>query len=125
MSGGPVVSNSSPLIALSRIGRIELLPGLLREVWIPPAVEREVFDGSATPDWIRVTPLTTKLPPGLASVTLGAGEIEAIALATEVGAMWLILDDLRRAASPRGAACRSLERSGSSSPRNRRVISPR
>src|SRR5439155_26565660 len=61
----PVVSDSSPLILYSRIGRLDLLGRLFDEVIVPPAVQREVVDsvgrpGSADVDaarWIRVQAL--------------------------------------------------------------------
>ena len=94
MSGdGIVVSNSSPLIALDRIGRLELLNRLLGEVLVPPAVAREVFLDRELPGWIRIKPLT-RSPEIFMSPTLGAGEREAIALAVELGASRVILDDL-------------------------------
>jgi predicted nucleic acid-binding protein len=37
-----VVSNSSPLIALARIQRLDLLPALFESILIPPAVSREI-----------------------------------------------------------------------------------
>lgn len=40
-----VVSNSSPLIALHRIGQIILLSDVFKEVTIPPAVLRELEQG--------------------------------------------------------------------------------
>ena len=40
---GFVVSNSSPLIALDRIGQLDLMRALLAEVVVPPTVIHEVF----------------------------------------------------------------------------------
>ena len=37
-----VVSNSSPLIALARIQRLDLVPAILHSILIPPAVAREI-----------------------------------------------------------------------------------
>src|SRR5579875_1218094 len=37
-----VVSNSSPLIVYSKNGLLHLLPAIFGEIWIPPAVYREV-----------------------------------------------------------------------------------
>jgi predicted nucleic acid-binding protein len=36
------IVNSGPLIALSLLGRLDLLPALFREFWIPETVYREV-----------------------------------------------------------------------------------
>jgi predicted nucleic acid-binding protein len=104
VSDAPVVSNSSPLIALGRIGRLELLHTVLGDrIVIPPAVAHEVFRDTAPPSWIRVAHLTGALEAA-ASPTLGLGEREAIALALEIDAALIILDDLpaRRLAASRG-----------------------
>ena len=99
-----VVSNSSPLIALERIGQLELLYSLFDDrVVIPSAVAREVYANAAQPTWLRVLPITAVLDP-TSSPALGAGEREAIALAIELRASLIILDDLpaRRLAASRG-----------------------
>jgi predicted nucleic acid-binding protein len=103
MSLGPVVSSSSPLIALERIGRLELIHELLGEVTIPVAVAREVFGAEDPPMWVKVVELGS-LGVDVPSSTLGAGEREAIALAIELSARWLVLDDqpARRLAVSRG-----------------------
>ena len=36
------VINTGPLVALSLVGKLDLLPALFREFWIPDAVHREV-----------------------------------------------------------------------------------
>ena len=98
-----VVCNSSPLIALARIDRLDLLRAVFGEVWIPAAVEREVFDGEARPEWLVLKPLPrgafVGFPPAL-----GQGEQEAIVLALESRPTLLLLDDLpaRRVAARLG-----------------------
>jgi hypothetical protein len=84
------VSNSSPLILYSRIGRLELLRSLFTEILIPPAVWREIVEDGANragsievlaADWIHRQPL----PSSVAPVRIGGldpGEREAIALAS-------------------------------------------
>lgn len=42
MSPSGAVSNSSPLIALTQIGQLDLLRQLYASVLVPPAVAREV-----------------------------------------------------------------------------------
>ncbi|HEY7036069.1 MAG TPA: DUF3368 domain-containing protein [Thermomicrobiales bacterium] len=99
------VSDSSPLILYSRIGRFDLLRVIFGDVVIPPAVWQEVVDLAsgragevdvATAPWIRrQAPLDTGALSLLAA-DLGPGEAEAIVLAREIG--WpctVILDDLR------------------------------
>jgi predicted nucleic acid-binding protein len=101
----PVVSNSSPLIALVRIERFDLVPALLQSVVIPPAVAREIAPSIPDlPPWVSV-----RVPSGRSSVPtlrgrLGAGEREAIALAVAINAEAIVLDDLpaRRAAEAAG-----------------------
>jgi predicted nucleic acid-binding protein len=94
MKERPVVSNSSPLIALGRIGQLSLLPALMKKIWIPPAVRLEVFGTDPLPDWIEEQPLEQPLAPRMAATRLGPGEREAIALALELSASEVILDDL-------------------------------
>jgi len=100
----PVISNSSPLIALTRIGRLNLLHRLHTRIHIPPAVAREVDPtGAELPDWILVQELARPLQPGTVSGSIGPGEREVISLGLESGAALLILDDqpARRLATSR------------------------
>ena len=53
----PVVSNSSPIIALDRIGQLELLSELFAQLTVPPAVVREVAP-IRLPEWVVAQPLT-------------------------------------------------------------------
>jgi predicted nucleic acid-binding protein len=90
----PIVSNSSPLIALARIQRLDLVPAVLRSILIPPAVAREIEPSiPALPAWVSV-----KVPFGQRSQLtsrgrLGDGEREAIALAIEIGADAVLIDE--------------------------------
>ena len=121
-----VVSDSSPLIALASIGRLDLLERYCGHVLIPPAVFREIVTeggGRAGAEdvrraaWIRTVALQE--PERLREIDeiratrpgLGMGEIEAMVLAHTIGADWILIDD------PRGrrlAADRSLNPSASS-----------
>ena len=106
-----VVADSSPLIALARIGRLELLRSVLGSVLLPAAVWTELVQmgigrpGAAavmTADWIGRREI---VDVGLATLLrrdLGAGESEAIVLAREVGADLLLMDErMGRAAATR------------------------
>jgi len=62
----PAVSDSSPLILLAAVGRLDLLHRIYGKVVVPPTVWREVVEaGSGRPgtadvprlDWIRRQPL--------------------------------------------------------------------
>jgi predicted nucleic acid-binding protein len=95
------VSNSSPLIALEQIWQLELLPQLFRQILVPEAVVRETAPTVDLPAWVELR--KTTLPDNVAvfPASLGLGETEAIRLAIEVSADWVLLDDrpARRAAS--------------------------
>lgn len=90
-----VVSNSSPLIALTAIGQLDLLPALFEAVLIPPAVAVEIAASIPTlPGWLRVQDLKQALPSAVVRPSLGDGERETLALALEIQADLSILDDL-------------------------------
>lgn len=97
-----VASNASPLINLARIGQLDLLQQLYREVQIPDAVRSEVVEegagqpGSeevATAGWIRTHTVRNRALVQALRQELDAGEAEAIALAVELGADWLLMDE--------------------------------
>jgi predicted nucleic acid-binding protein len=95
-----VVSDTTPIICLLKIGRLDVLRTLYGEVAIPLAVFHEVEQGKgkrfyqnlSTLDWIKVTPVVDR--GNLSNlVGLDAGEAEAIALALETNARLIILDE--------------------------------
>jgi len=95
-----VVSNTSPLLYLHQLGKIDVLPALYSQVLVPASVVEELAAGraaghdvpnvSALP-WVRVVSSPTLALLALAT-DLGKGEAEAIAIAHERNAL-LILDD--------------------------------
>ena len=95
-----VISNTTPIIALSIIQKLDLLEQLYGEVWIPPAVEQEVLAGGTragaieliSAAYIRTIPLQDARRADLLS-DLDRGEAEAIALALEHHADLLIIDE--------------------------------
>lgn len=105
-----IVADSSPFVVLIAIGHIDVLPALFGEIVIPPQVESELasqrrpeavrtFIG-AVPPWLRV-----QSPDLIESIEgLHDGETAAIALARELGAGLVIIDESlgRRAAIDRG-----------------------
>ena len=102
-----VVADASVLIALAQIGQLSLLERLYAEVVIPPAVQSEVAPSVPTlPPWIHTHTLHRPLDSRVAHAALDAGETEAISLALETRAQWVILDDLqaRRLAKDLGLA---------------------
>jgi uncharacterized protein len=93
--------NTSPLLYLRLVGRLDLLAQLYGEVHIPPAVEAELRAGAQrgvdVPDvaalpWLRVVPLLSDKSIPLV-MDLGRGEAEVIALGLENPGSRLILDD--------------------------------
>jgi predicted nucleic acid-binding protein len=102
-----VVSNSSPLIALTQIGRLDLLCQLHPEVIIPPAVAREIEPTMPRPpSWLAVKQLILPRHPDTVSGSIGPGEYEVISLGLELRAARLILDErpARRLATSLGLA---------------------
>lgn len=84
-----VVTDSTCLIGLERINRLDLLPALFDIVWIPPEVEREF---GISYDWLHVeAPTDTALVNAL-KLMVDDGEAEAIALASEKQ-LKIIVDD--------------------------------
>lgn len=100
--GRSIISNSGPLIALAAIGRLGLLRALFGQIVIPQAVYEEVVirgqgeSGSAevkAATWIEVRQTKDHLAVDLLREVLDAGESEAIALAQEQSARYVLLDD--------------------------------
>jgi len=94
-----VVSDATPLNVLIRLGVVDVLHALYERVVMPPAVHRELshvntpLDVSrwlaARPNWLEVVP-----PKDVRSATgPNSGEREAIALAIELKADFLLADD--------------------------------
>ncbi len=107
-----VVSNASPICNLAIIGRLDLLRARFEKIWIPTAVEAELSRLSHSDalleikeayrlGWIAVRSTTDNATIRLLAASLDRGEAEAIALAVEMSADWIILDetDGRSAAS--------------------------
>ncbi len=97
-----VVSNASPLVNLGRIGRLDLLREIYGELLIADAVWQEVVvDGAGQPgsldvkeaDWIRVVSVANRSLVQSLRKDLDAGEAEAIALALEIEADLLLMDE--------------------------------
>lgn len=92
MNGELAVLDASPLITFHQIAHLDLLRGVFDRAIVPPHVAREVAPSLGTvPDWIGVQPATA-IP--VFSRMLGPGEREAIALANQLSADFIVLDDL-------------------------------
>lgn len=97
-----VVSDTPPILNLARIGRLELLASLYKQVLIPPAVHSELIASHLTPamdlackSWLTIaTPKDEKRVRDLRD-ELDPGEAEAIVLALEREAELLLVDERR------------------------------
>ncbi len=97
-----IVADSSCLIALSKIGELNILKQLFSHIFIPKAVYTEVaIRGEGRPGskevisahWIKTQQVKDELAVNALRLQLGAGESEAIVLAAETNADFIILDD--------------------------------
>lgn len=98
-----IVSNTSPISNLAAIGQLTLLQQLYGNLFIPPKVYQEILAcGSTDPgtlalqtvDWIQVISVTNFDLVDTLQKILDPGEAEAIALAVELNADRLIIDEL-------------------------------
>jgi predicted nucleic acid-binding protein len=105
-----IVSDTSPINYLVLIREIDLLPKLFGKVVVPQAVLDEL-EHAGTPravrDWIASRPQWLEIQNAKTidqTITLGAGEREAISLAVELNADLVLIDDrkARRTAIERG-----------------------
>ncbi len=100
------VTDSSPLVILTKLGCLDFLNRIFARVYISPEVQYEVvIAGAGLPgasevskaEWIEVKSLQS--PAGLDSAQrkygLGPGEMSTILLARELGANPVLLDDYR------------------------------
>lgn len=105
-----VVSDTSPINYLVLLGEIECLQKLFGEIIIPQAVFDELQQTGtpkAVSDWIDSRPNWLEIQNAETideTITLGAGEREAISLAVELNADLVLIDDrkARRAAIEHG-----------------------
>ena len=102
-----VVSDTSPLTALLTVGEARLLPELFTEVVIPEAVRDELLrTHTLLPAWVRVEPVKNVAEAARLGRLVDTGEAEAIALARELHADRLLIDERRgrRLAAQEGIA---------------------
>jgi predicted nucleic acid-binding protein len=108
-----VVSDTSPLRYLIAVGQADLIDKLFNQVLIPPAVREELTHPSGLPqvrEWMRRPPTWLQVsdmkhqPDDELLATLDRGEGEAIQLALDFKADFLVMDERlgRALASVRG-----------------------
>jgi len=99
-----VVSDTSPLLNLAIIGKLELLREQFGEIFIPSAVFDELRNGEDLPGsqgireaeetgWLQVREAKDALLVLVLQRDLDKGEAEAIALALQLKADWTLLDE--------------------------------
>lgn len=88
-----VISDTSSLILLKNIGRLELFHSVYDTVIITPEIKAELNED--IPDWIKVRSAKDKKYQVFVETQVDIGEASAIALAMEINDVLIILDDLK------------------------------
>ena len=94
-----VIVNSTPVIGLANIGKLDVLRQMYGTITIPQAVFDEIKSPSvqrqvnANRDWIRVEQINDASQKQMYRAKLHAGEVEVMILAQEKKADLVILDD--------------------------------
>ena len=94
-----VIVNSTPVIGLANIGKLDVLRQMYGTITIPQAVFDEIKSPSvqrqvnANRDWIRVEQINDISQKQMYRAKLHAGEVEVMILAQEKKADLVILDD--------------------------------
>ena len=89
-----IISNSSCLIILDKLGSLDILQKIYSKITIPKAVKKEVFKSKSIPDWFNIVDISQPAAYRILEKNLGHGESEAITLSIELNADLLIVDDL-------------------------------
>jgi uncharacterized protein len=97
------VSNTSPLITLAAIGKLELLEQIYQQIVIPQAVHDEIAQGATRPGtayilsrpWLNIRGIQDTARVANLQQNLHRGEAEAIALALEMQSSVLLIDEQR------------------------------
>ncbi len=97
-----IISDSSPLISLAIIGKLDVLTFLYEEIYVPTAVYKEVIR-SGKPFakelkaflYDKTKSVENKMAVDILLSDIGAGEAEAIILALEQHPDVILIDDLK------------------------------
>ena len=98
----PIASNTSPLSNLAKVGKLNLIQQLYGMILIPTAVYEELLDGRAgetvitavrSASWLEIQPVQNQELVSELRNRVNVGEAEAIALAIEVSATRLLIDE--------------------------------
>ena len=88
-----IISDTSCFIVLSKIGQMELLQQLFRNIITTPEIAEE-FD-EPLPNWVEIVSVKDKYKQKLFDVQVDNGEASAMALALEIENSLLIIDDYK------------------------------
>lgn len=97
-----VVSNTSPLSNLAKVEQLSLMPQVFGRILIPCAVHEELLDPRAgdivitavrSADWLDIQSVQNQRLVNDLRTRVNVGEAEAIALAIEMKAARLIIDE--------------------------------
>lgn len=95
-----VVSNTTPIISLLKIGKLSILKELYNEIYVPKEVYNELEKGKnkeyykdlSKIDWIKIREIMDEKPLSY-FLDLDKGEAETIVLANEIEADLTIIDE--------------------------------
>jgi predicted nucleic acid-binding protein len=88
-----IISDTSCLILLSKIGKLDLLNKIYGEVIITPEISIEF--GQSLPDWIKIISVKNRSKQIEFEKIVDLGEASALALALEFSDVLVVLDDKR------------------------------
>jgi len=88
-----LISDTSCLILLSKIDKVDLLQSVGLRVYITPAIAKEY--GKELPSWIKIKEPANIHYCKILEIDVDAGEASAIALSLEMKNAILIIDDLK------------------------------
>lgn len=88
-----IISDTSCFIILSKIGELELLYKLYRQIITTLDIAEEF--GETLPNWVTIEKVSDKYRQRILEMQIDKGESSAIALALEVPNCTLILDDFK------------------------------
>jgi predicted nucleic acid-binding protein len=88
-----IISDTSCLILLDKIGELEILNKLFGQIYTTPDVANEF--GLPLPSWIEIKQPLEISYQSIIEATIDNGEASAIALAIEMDDCLLIIDDLK------------------------------
>jgi predicted nucleic acid-binding protein len=97
-----IVSNTSPISNLAKVGQLDLMQKLYGKILIPTAVHEELLDERAgeivisevqSATWLEIHSAQNRYLVDELRTRVNIGEAEAIALAVEIGATRLLIDE--------------------------------